>query len=586
MTVTVSTSTALRTAIQAVSSTDPTIQLTGSGTYSTVVTLGKISCDTPTVAYSGYTVQGASSTLSSSATIQDTRIYQQNVDGPYSPGTVQNLTFNYDKTSGASSNGGPLLSVTGTAARSITLNNVAFTGTHSGWNGNGNLYMSLRSFSPSSPLNTTLTLSGVKVSITGQNNSFNGTTGGSAFLHNWNNNGVVTITGSEFDEAGYLSSFNFLNFTAPSSTTAAPVHIISSNTFKRTSNATVRPEGNVLSNVNATLTGNTFQDGSCVDIGGNVGGLTFNGNTFSTIADGYGIRVTGAGLSGSPTFTGTNTFTGTGLALKFISTTGGTDDFINYSGTFSVGGKSFARLIASGQGNDNLQFAGLTSTNLWISGDSGNDTIVSSNGADCLIGGAGNDSLISNAGADVLDGGDGSDVLDGAAGTDSLNGGAGNDTLIGGSGIDTLTGGTGADVFQWANLGGNDVITDFDASQDDKIALVNIPFDPAPATVPGAIDSGSYQSVDSILSSTALNGKITELTSSATLGSILGLTVTNPTTAQVGYVLFFDTTSGKGQLVYDGDWRTTGGRQVCFTFNNLTSLSSVTNLTFANFMAV
>jgi Ca2+-binding RTX toxin-like protein len=503
------------------------------------------------------------------------------------PGTVQNLTLSYDKTSGASSNGGALLSVTSTAARSLTINNVAFTGTHSGWNGNGNLYMSLRSFSSTSPLNTTLTLSGVKVSITGQNNSFNGTTGGSAFLHNWNNNGVVTITGSEFDEAGFRSSFNFVNFTAPSSTTAAPVHIISNNTFKRTSNATVRPEGNVLSNVNATLTGNTFQDGSFVDIGGNVGGLTFNGNTFNTIADGYGIRVTGAGLSGSPTFTGTNTFTGTGLALKFISTTGGTADFINYSGTFSVGGKSFARLIASGQGNDNLQFSSLTGTNLWISGDAGNDTIVSSNGADCLIGGTGNDSLISNAGNDVLDGGDGSDVLDGAAGTDSLNGGADNDTLIGGSGIDTLTGGTGADVFQWANLGGNDVITDFTntISEIDKIALVNIPFVPAPATVPGAIDSNSYQSVASIVSSTVLNGKITELTSSATSASILGLTVSNAA-LQAGYVLFFDTTSNKGQLVYDGDWRNTGNRQVCFTFNNLTSLTSVTDLTFANFMAV
>ncbi|MCX5955064.1 MAG: hypothetical protein NTW51_01350, partial [Cyanobacteria bacterium] len=163
--------TALRNAIQVAGSSD-SVTLLGSATdgYS-VLTLAKRSSFTPKATpFSGYTVQGTSSTLANSAKLVNTRIYQQNVDGPYAPGVVKDLTLNY--TNGGPADGGALLSVTSPAIRSITLDNIKITGVHKGWNGNGNLYMSLRSFSAGTPLNTSLTMTGVTVDVTGQNNSF------------------------------------------------------------------------------------------------------------------------------------------------------------------------------------------------------------------------------------------------------------------------------------------------------------------------------------------------------------------------------------------------------------------------------
>lgn len=73
------------------------------------------------------------------------------------------------------------------------------------------------------------------------------------------------------------------------------------------------------------------------------------------------------------------------------------------------------------------------------------------------------------------------DWLTGTAKADKLSGGAGNDTLIGGLGKDTLTGGVGADLFQFNAVNETaitsknaDVITDFSASQKDKIDLSSI----------------------------------------------------------------------------------------------------------------
>jgi Ca2+-binding RTX toxin-like protein len=71
----------------------------------------------------------------------------------------------------------------------------------------------------------------------------------------------------------------------------------------------------------------------------------------------------------------------------------------------------------------------------WVSGDTGNDT---------LIGGAGNDQLYGGYGSQ--DAGD--DTLYGYAGNDILNGGNGNDTLDGGIGNDYILAGSGVDMVQ------------------------------------------------------------------------------------------------------------------------------------------
>ena len=581
----VNTGTELRSAIQTVDSSDPIITLAGTGTFSSAVTLGKQSSTNPAPVpyiytpplYAGYTVQGAGSSAATSATLQDTRIFQQNIDSAFLPGLVQNLTLNYS----SSSNDNALLSIETTAARTLEIKNVDFTGTTTGWNGNGNLYMSLRSFNDTiaGRLNTTFTLDTVKVSIKGQNNGFttSPTTGGSAFFHNWNNIGVVTIKDSVFDEGGFRSSFNFYNFSAPASATAAPVNLISGNTFKRTTNANVREEGNLLGNVNATLTSNTFQDGAYVDLYGTISGITFNNNTFDTIADGYGIRVTPPNPGVTPTFGGTNTFTGTGAALKYVSAAGGTNDFINYSGTFSVGGKPFTRLLASGEGNDSLSspgfIASLTGQNAWISADAGDDTITSSNGADSLNGGAGNDSLTSGGGLDTIDGGAGNDSLFGGGGNDILNGGADNDVLNGGSANDILTGGTGADIFEWTFGYTLDTITDFSIAENDQMRLGNASF---ANTVPAdpVLNPLDYQTVGSLaaLSSANLNGKVTEVGFAYTTAQ--ANTLTRPA-GQNGYLLFFDTTSNTSWLYYDNNWANTGNR-TAFHLPNINTLGALT----------
>ena len=63
---------------------------------------------------------------------------------------------------------------------------------------------------------------------------------------------------------------------------------------------------------------------------------------------------------------------------------------------------------------------------------------------------------------DTLTATDGNDILVGTRGSDWLEGGAGNDSL---------TGGAGGDTFVFRANGGNDVVTDFNAAQGDRVML-------------------------------------------------------------------------------------------------------------------
>ncbi|WP_315859421.1 calcium-binding protein [Cyanobium sp. Cruz CV13-4-11] len=480
--------------------------------------------------YNGYTIQGTSSVLANSAKLVNTRIYQQNVDSAFAPGIVKNLTLNY--TSSGAADNGALLSVSSTAARSITLENVLITGVHRGWNGNGNLYMSLRSFNAAAPLNTSLTLTGVRANLTGQG-GFLGTTGGSAFLHSWNNNGPVTISSSTFDEAGYASSFNFLTF----GSTVAGNYTLTGNTFFRSSNDTVRPEGNRLGSVVANLTDNIFQDGSYLDLYGNVGSVTLHDNTFATIAGGYGIRVNDPVL-GTPTLSGTNVFTGAGLALKFVKATAGSTSL---AGAVTVNGSSFSNLIAGGQAADTITG---TAANDWISGD------------------------------------DGADSISGLAGDDFILGGAGNDTLIGGLGADMLTGGSGNDQFQWATGDGTDTITDFSTTED-QIALIDIFNNTSPGSTLAAADYATV--VDNTFITIADSNKVIERTQGVSTLEFTSFTLAGLTNA---YLLGYNSTVSNAQLYFDNDWGDTAGRQLVANFTNLTSGPLTNAFTNSNFIAV
>lgn len=408
----------LRDAINAAAAGD-TILL-ADGTYASVRSLAKQTSVLGVVPASGYAVIGTSE---AGTIVRDTRIFQRNTDGPNGPGTVANLTLDY--TAGGLADGNALLRATSGA---FEVRDVTFRGTHTGWNGNGNLYMSLTSFLATSPITTDLTLDDVTVTIKGQV-GFNPLTGagGSAFLHSWNNSGSLLIRDSLFDEAGFLSSFNILNFTG--SVAVGSVQI-SGNTFTRSENQTVvRPTGNILANVAATLSGNTFENGSYLDLYDVSKLITLTANTFSTIADGFGLRVNGPTVGVLPVLAGTNVFSGPGLALKYVDP--GNNKSISLTGTSTVNGNSFTKLTAGGQGNDTLTLAaGFTD---WVSGDDGNDSISTGDLADVLLGGAGNDTLTGGTGNDTVRGGAGNDTINytvDSHGVDSVDGGADTDTLV------------------------------------------------------------------------------------------------------------------------------------------------------------
>ena len=283
----------------------------------------------------------------------------------------------------------------------------------------------------------------------------------------------------------------------------------------------------------------------------NVSGITFNSNTFTTITGGYAIRATPT-LTGTPTFSGTNTFNGPGLALKYNTTTPGS---IAYSGTFSVNSQPFSNLIAGGEGNDTLNFSSLT-TNAWISGDIGDDSMQGGSANDLMLGGIGNDTIQGNDGNDTIIGGDG------------------DDTLFGVNGVDVLTGGNGADRFRWTNNGGFDTITDFSAVDGDQMTLSRLIFRPAvntSQTLPAAnfFTTGTFTAFGS-----TLGGRVTSLTgTSATTTQVTNMTgiASGSPASPAGYYLFYNSTTSTTNLVYDADWTNTGGRQFAFNLTNITT---------------
>ena len=97
-----------------------------------------------------------------------------------------------------------------------------------------------------------------------------------------------------------------------------------------------------------------------------------------------------------------------------------------------------------------------------------------SEGEDCIRGYAAtygyseDETFLAGAGDDIVYGAAGNDTMYGEAGNDILYGENGNDILIGGLGNDVLIGGNGAELYIH-NLGdGDDIIQNYDASEDRK----------------------------------------------------------------------------------------------------------------------
>jgi Ca2+-binding RTX toxin-like protein len=430
-------SVALRSAIQAATS-GTQIDLFGGASPFSVTTLAKFPSFNPIVKTDNYTIAGPAGTRT--AIVENTRIYQQNVDGAYGPNNVKDLTLNY--TSPSLNTGAILRATTGTR----TLDNLLITGQHSGWQGNGGVYMSLTlSNAIVNPI--TNAVSGINTSLTLKNSSIavSGQVGGSAFLQSWNNEGDVTLDNNQFDEAGLnAGSFHFGTMYADKSTTGGPLgmYSITNNTFTRlTGSTTPRSRGNRLETVIATVQGNTFKNGAFLDLYGDVSAVSINdggsgllsdANKFETVYGGAGIRFNKTTTSGVQLVTTgidiqRNVFSGYGLAITNVDSTPGSVIVNNSFNKIRTGSTTALPEI-----NFNRQYAG----------------------------GSGNNNIVAPAGNNR-------DWINAGAGNDTVNGAQGDDYLIGGAGVDSLTGGTGADAFvYYDSTEGQDVITDFTTASD------------------------------------------------------------------------------------------------------------------------
>jgi Tol biopolymer transport system component len=216
-----------------------------------------------------------------------------------------------------------------------------------------------------------------------------------------------------------------------------------------------------------------------------VSGDTNNDYDIFVYDRGYGTQNpwTGTPFDDTYTYTGSDNFTGSGLAGNDTIVGGigsdildggtGNDSLVGGLGddTYYVdrGDKIVEKLnegtdtVISSQsyvlGNnlENLTLTG-TATNGGgngldnvITGNSGANYLQGKAGNDTIYGGAGNDNLNGNDGNDRLYGGAGKDLLTGERGNDVLSGGYGDDTLVGYGNstgeIDTLRGGAGSDTF-------------------------------------------------------------------------------------------------------------------------------------------
>ncbi|MFC3069484.1 family 16 glycosylhydrolase [Phenylobacterium soli] len=147
------------------------------------------------------------------------------------------------------------------------------------------------------------------------------------------------------------------------------------------------------------------------------------------------------------------------------------------AGNDTIAGWSGGDYLTGDDGNDVINGgSGFDRTN----GNAGNDTIHGAAGDDWVSGGKNDDVLYGDDGQDIVNGnlgndtvggGIGEDTVRGGQGDDVVNGGAGNDWLSGDLGNDTMSGGAGADTFRAFAGGGNDRITDFTASEGDRIAV-------------------------------------------------------------------------------------------------------------------
>ena len=175
-----------------------------------------------------------------------------------------------------------------------------------------------------------------------------------------------------------------------------------------------------------------------------------------------------------------------------------------------------------------------------------------------------------------------------------LIGNSGNDTLAGGSGDDTLTGNGGSDQFRLRTNGGSETITDF-VDGTDRIGLFDsgstgsgsVNFgNTAGSTVGNALNASDLTTRGSISAIDSANddNQVIVITSAQTQDQIENDVGSGSGTPDNLYVVVFNSDTGRGEIWFDTNWETSGGRSLVATLDNITTLAGVAALTAADFV--
>ena len=147
--------------------------------------------------------------------------------------------------------------------------------------------------------------------------------------------------------------------------------------------------------------------------GGKLSGATLTLTAASGVITGAAVTTPGSGYA-----------VGTGSTLTTLTGVGagGTVDILTLAADDGAAGELDSvggdiEIIKGGAGDDTLNAYAVTTTDVVLIGNAGNDTITGGSGKDDLCGGVGNDVFVENPGSDNISGGAGEDTLDYSSGT-------------------------------------------------------------------------------------------------------------------------------------------------------------------------
>ncbi|WP_392709463.1 VCBS domain-containing protein [Rhizobium ruizarguesonis] len=208
-----------------------------------------------------------------------------------------------------------------------------------------------------------------------------------------------------------------------------------------------------------------------------------------------------------------------------------------------------------------------------------------------ITGGNGNsvDNPTGGTGDDMLYGGGGNDMMFGLGGDDALFGQDGNDTLNGGAGNNTLTGGVGNDTFFFQKFATTtNHMTDFNAGTN-STTVDRFQLDVGDGTFEFAVGNNNT-SVDNVkvgnngtinVAGTEVAVKTDVSVTNATVQSTIN-SYSNITTGAL--FVFHNTDLGHAAVYYDQNPSSAGGAVLVAEFDNITTLSGLTNFNSGDFL--